>query len=131
MQTCRVAAIYFHEDDLMKNATLLMLPLAISASLLLGACDRDKPADPAPVAAESAPMPAEAAPAAPVADPMPMDNKSFADMDKNADGGISHDELADSEMLDQHFETADTDKDGKLSSAEVDKHRADMGMPVN
>lgn len=123
----------------MKNATLLMLPLAISASLLLGACDRNKPADPAPMAAEPAPMPAEPAPAAPVADPMPMDHSmpmdskmSFADMDKNADGGITHDELADSEMLHQHFETADTDKDGKLSSAEVDKHRADMAaMPAN
>lgn len=121
---------------MMKNATLLMLPLAMSASLLLGACDRNKPADPASMAAEPAPMPAEPAP---VADPMPMDPRmpmdskmSFADMDKNADGGITHDELADSEMLHQHFETADTDKDGKLSSAEVDKHRADMAaMPVN
>lgn len=64
---------------------------------------------------------------APVPAPVPMDSgMSFADMDKNKDGGVSKDELAETEMLHQHFSTADKDGDGKLSQAEVDGHRADM-----
>ena len=47
-------------------------------------------------------------------------------MDKNKDGGITKDELADTEMLSQHFATADKDGDGKLSKSEVDAHRAEM-----
>ena len=66
-------------------------------------------------------MPEPAAPAAAVDSGMPFDA-----MDKNADGGIVLDELAPTEMLHQHFIQADTDQDGKLSPAEVDKHRADM-----
>jgi len=55
---------------------------------------------------------------------------SFDDMDKNHDGGMVRDEMADTEMLHQHFDQADGDHDGKLSKAEVDKHRADMAaMP--
>ena len=60
------------------------------------------------------------------------DNLSFADMDKNSDGGIAHNELATGTMLDMHFSTADADSDGKLSEAEVAKHRADMAAaPAN
>ena len=51
---------------------------------------------------------------------------SFADMDKNKDGGVSKDELADTEMLHQHFAEADKDGNGSLSQAEVDGHRAAM-----
>lgn len=122
----------------MKKNNLLMLAVALSTSMLLGACNRDRddtaatpadtttPAEPAPVATEPAPMPAEPAPIpAPAATPTDS-GMSFADMDKNKDGSLTHDEMADTEMLHQHFSEADTNGDGKLSPAEVDKHRADM-----
>ena len=115
----------------MKNNNLLILAVALSTTMLLGACNRDRdetppPADAAAMPAEPAPMPAEPAPM-----PAAMDSgMSFADMDANKDGGIALDELADTEMLHQHFTEADTNSDGKLSQAEVDKHRADMAaMP--
>lgn len=83
-----------------------------------------------------APDPAMAPEPAPMGDammgdgmtaPIPGDSgMSFADMDKDKDGGIVHQELADTEMLHKHFDDADTDKDGKLSAAEVDAHRAAM-----
>ena len=118
----------------MKKNNLLILAVALSTTMFMGACNRDAgapppaadtttPAEPAPMPAEPAPMPAEPAPAPATATDSGM---SFADMDKNKDGGIALDELADTEMLYQHFSVADTDGDGKLSQAEVDKHRADM-----
>ncbi len=116
----------------MKTNHLLLLPLAMSIALLATACNRDaSPATPAaetPVAAEPAPAPAEPAPApAPVATPPATDDgKAFADLDKNSDGGVAMDELAATDMLHQHFTVADSDGDGKLTQAEVDKHRADM-----
>jgi hypothetical protein len=128
----------------MKAQNKLFLALALSSALLMTACKRDKDADDTaatasadttmPSAATSA-MPAEStvapAPATSVAPAAsattPVDSGlSFAAMDKNGDGGISKDELADTEMLYQHFSAADTDGDGKLSSAEVDAHRAEM-----
>ncbi|MCY7355146.1 MAG: hypothetical protein LH470_08755 [Lysobacter sp.] len=122
----------------MKTNHLLLLSLAMSTALFATACNRDATpaatdtaATPAPM--EPAPMPAEPAPAPMPAPAMAMDSgMSFAEMDKNSDGNIIHDEMADSEMLHQHFSVADTDGDGKLSSAEVDKHRADMAAaPAN
>ena len=124
----------------MKKNNLLMLAVALSTTMVLGACNRDAgtpppaadtttPAADTTMPAEPAPMPAETAPAEPAPAPAaaPVDSgMSFADMDKNKDGGISLDELANTEMLYQHFSVADTDGDGKLSQAEVDKHRADM-----
>ena len=119
----------------MKKNNLLILAVALSTTMLLGACNRGSdqtpppaadtttPAEPAPMPAEPAPMPAEPAPAPASATDSGM---SFADMDANKDGGITLDELADTEMLHQHFSEADTNSDGKLSQAEVDKHRADM-----
>jgi hypothetical protein len=119
----------------MNRNNLLMLAVALSTTMLLGACNRERngtpppaadtttPAEPAPMPAEPAPAPAEPAPAPAAATDSGM---SFADMDKNKDGGITLDELADTEMLHQHFSEADTNGDGKLSQAEVDKHRADM-----
>lgn len=53
---------------------------------------------------------------------------SFTDLDKNMDSGITRDELATSEMLYQHFNEADTSRDGKLSVAELERHRMDMAM---
>lgn len=116
----------------MKPNNLLMLALAFSATLFVSGCDRDR--DAAPAASTDAPAPVEPAPAEPAPAPAPEptpppmadSGMTFTAMDKNADGGITHDELADSEMLHQHFTQADTDGDGKLSQAEVDKHRADM-----
>lgn len=118
----------------MKPNNVLILAFALSTALFVTACDRDKApapsadatATPAPdVAPAPAPMPADTMPAATA--PAMMDSgMSFADMDKNHDGGITADELADTEMLHQHFSEADTDGNGKLSPAEVDKHRADM-----
>jgi len=109
----------------MKTNQLLLLSLAMSATLFATACNRD-PAPPpaeAPVAVEPAPAPMT---------PAPGTEMSFADMDKNADGGISMDELTAGDMLHQTFTATDTDGDGKLSPAEVDKHRADMAaMPAN
>ncbi|MEO6365300.1 MAG: hypothetical protein ABIO38_04520 [Luteimonas sp.] len=117
----------------MKTNHLLLLSLAMSAALLSTACNRD--ATPAvdtttPAATEPAPMPAEPMPAP--ATPAMGNEMSFADMDKNSDGGIAMDELMAGDMLHTHFTTADSDGDGKLSSAEVDKHRADMAAaPAN
>lgn len=118
----------------MKQTNLLLLTLAVSSALFVTGCNRDQDATPAvePAATmepaptvEPAPMPEPAAPA-----PAMDSGMSFADMDKNKDGGVAPDELAATEMLHQHFEQADTDRDGKLSQAEVDKHRADMAaMP--
>lgn len=114
----------------MKTNQLLLLSLAMSATLFATACNRDAAPPPAeaPVAVEPAPLPAEPAPMTPA----PGTEMSFADMDKNADGGISMDELMAGDMLHQTFTATDTDGDGKLSPAEVDKHRADMAaMPAN
>ena len=116
----------------MKTNNLLMLAMAVSATLFVSGCDRDR--DAAPAASTDVPAPVEPAPVdpapapvpAPTPPPMADSGMTFAEMDKNADGGITPDELADSEMLHQHFTTAETDGDGKLSQAEVDKHRADM-----
>lgn len=54
------------------------------------------------------------------------DDKSFTEMDANSDGSVTQDELSPDDMLHQHFSVADADGDGKLSEAEVTKHRADM-----
>lgn len=114
----------------MKTHHLLPLALALSTVLFSTACNREadvapavEPAiEPTPAPVETAPEPAMPEPAA-----APVDSgMAFADMDKNSDGGITPDELATTEMLHQHFSVADTDGDGKLSSSEVDAHRASM-----
>ncbi|MEO5630229.1 MAG: hypothetical protein ABIQ62_10755 [Thermomonas sp.] len=131
----------------MINKHTIMLAMLLPGLAVLGGCndrDGDDAANPAATSAEAdamttAPMPAEPMPAETMpADPMPADNMaghdmaamgnemSFADMDKNHDGGVTHDEMMDTEMLHQHFSVADADGDGKLSEAEVIKHRADM-----
>ena len=52
--------------------------------------------------------------------------KSFASLDKNSDGYLTHKELPSADMLDQHFAEADANHDGKLSKIEVEQHRAKM-----
>jgi hypothetical protein len=54
------------------------------------------------------------------------DNRSFAEMDANRDGKLTHDELTEADMLERHFDEADADHDGSLSAAEVDAHRRAM-----
>jgi len=129
----------------MKAQTRLILAVALSSALFASGCKRDNDSDeaataaapatvsapaestlPPPAATTAAPAPASTA-AAPSASTTPVDSGlAFAAMDKNGDGGISKDELSDTEMLYQHFSAADTDGNGKLSSAEVDAHRAEM-----
>ncbi|MEO6155878.1 MAG: hypothetical protein ABIP16_09160 [Thermomonas sp.] len=58
---------------------------------------------------------------------MITDGRSIFQMDKNGDGGVSHDELWNNEMLYRHFDEADRDRDGKLSASEIDAHRTAMG----
>ena len=116
----------------MKTNNPLLLVLAMATVLSLAACNRDATpetdtaatppvTEPAPAPAPE-PIPAPTEPAAEAID----SGMSFAQMDKNSDGGVTQDELAETEMLHEHFSMADTDKDGKLSEAEVEQHRADM-----
>ena len=106
----------------MKRNHPLLLVLAIATALSLAACARDDTPD---VDRSATPATEPMAPAA--TPPTPMDSgMSFADMDKDGDGGIRREELAESEMLYQHFAVADTDGNGQLSEAEVEQHRADM-----
>ena len=110
---------------------LSLLALALSTTLFAAGCNRDRNADATPAAdADMAGEPAMAPEPAPMGDAMPApmsdSGMSFSDMDKNKDGGIVHQELADTEMLHMHFSDADTDGDGKLSSSEVDAYRANM-----
>lgn len=114
----------------MKKKTLPILFVALATAALSVACQKTE----GPVATEPTPTPAPETPP-PATEPMPStpapaapvdSGMSFEDMDKNKDGGITKDELADTEMLNQHFATADKDGDGKLTKSEVDAHRAEM-----
>lgn len=120
----------------MKQKTLPILIVALATAMLTVGCKKteEAPATTPPAATEPAPAPAPETPP-PATEPMPSSpapatatdsGMSFDDMDKNKDGGITKDELADTEMLSQHFATADKDGDGKLSKSEVDAHRAEM-----
>jgi Ca2+-binding EF-hand superfamily protein len=59
--------------------------------------------------------------------PHPTPTEAFAQMDDNADGYLTLTELSASDMLHQHFNVADADKDGRLTPTEVDAHVAAMG----
>ncbi len=136
-----------------KHAVLLAV-LIPGLAVLAGCKGKDADDNVAPVAVTT-PAPADAMPAEPTpAQPMPADatpatempaegmhtdgnmpnqdmaakgaEMSFADMDKNHDGSVTADELKDTDMLHQHFSVADSNGDGKLSEAEITKHRADM-----
>ena len=130
----------------MKAQTRLILAVALSSALFASGCKRDNDSDeaataaapatvaapaestmPPPATTTAAPAPASTAAAPAASTTAPVDSGlAFAAMDKNGDGGVSKDELSDTEMLYQHFSAADTDGNGKLSSAEVDTHRAEM-----
>lgn len=116
----------------MKSQTLLPLALALSVAMFATACDRETgDLTPEPAVAP-APEPMEPTPTPPVSETatVPVDSGlTFDEMDENADGGITRDELADTEMLHRHFSVADSDGDGTLSSAEVDAHREAMAAP--
>lgn len=111
--------------------TLPILIVVLATTVLAVACKETE----SPVATEPTPMPAPETQPPPATEPMPStpapaaatdSGMSFEDMDTNKDGGITKDELADTEMLSQHFATADKDSDGKLTKSEVDAHRAEM-----
>ena len=111
-----------------------LFALLVPGLAMLAACNRTPEADDAtttPAAgamSDADTMPADTMPADSMGTMSGMagDEMSFAAMDKNQDGGVSMDELTAADMLHQHFSVADTDADGKLSDAEVSKHRADM-----
>lgn len=120
----------------MKRKVLPILSVLLATAVFAGACKKteETPVATPPAATEPAPAPAPETPP-PATEPMPStpapaeatdSGMSFDDMDKNKDGGVTKDELADTEMLSQHFATADKDGDGKLSKSEVDAHRAEM-----
>lgn len=118
----------------MLNTHALLLAVLIPGFAGLAACSRndaDDVAAPVTTAAPADGMPAQPLPGDP--NPSMSSNElSFAQMDKNADGGVTHDEMADTDMLHQHFSVADADGDNKLSEAEIAKHRADMAtLPAN
>jgi hypothetical protein len=127
------------KESAMKQKTLPILVVLLATAVLAVACKKTEETTITPPAAtEPAPAPAPEAPP-PATEPMPAatppaeavdSGMSFDEMDKNKDGGITKDELADAEMLSQHFATADKDGDGKLSKSEVEGHRAEMaGKP--
>lgn len=120
----------------MKRKVLPILSVLLATAVFAVACKKteETPVATPPAATEPAPAPAPETPP-PATEPMPStpapaeatdSGMSFDDMDKNKDGGVTKDELADTEMLSQHFSTADKDGDGKLSKTEVDAHRAEM-----
>jgi hypothetical protein len=108
----------------------LLSALLLPGMLALAACDRGEPVNndayqaPASEADAEAPPPMDATPAAD--DAMMGDEMSFAELDANADGSVSMDELSPTDMLHQHFSVADADGNGMLSEAEIQQHRADM-----
>lgn len=132
----------------------LILPLAIAVVLATAACNReaadaDMPADTAATdtaATDPASAPADAMPPTDSTATPPTDagtppttppetdgaavaapsTATVAAMDKNADGGLSMDELPEGDMLREHFATADADSNGTLSQAEIDEHNSDM-----
>jgi hypothetical protein len=123
----------------MLSKQTLLLALLVPALALVSACKRNDTSDTAPAtAADTGTPPPAAMPAAePAPTPAPADSMGsdtatvaaetpFADLDKNHDGSLTKDELPPGEMLGEHFSAADTNGDGKLSEAEVAKHRADM-----
>ncbi|MEJ7746260.1 MAG: hypothetical protein WKF61_05825 [Luteimonas sp.] len=124
------------------NTVYGLLPGLVLSALLLGACDRDRPATGAdapgvnaePVGSsatrsdEQAPVPRPRPRMQATVPAKPDSGLSFTDLDKNMDSGISREELPITQMLHQHFNEADTSGDGRLSYAEVERHRLDMGM---
>jgi hypothetical protein len=126
----------------LKHAT--MLALLVPAMALVSACNRDTtaddmatpPADTAPVDTTTAPpADATATPPADTTTPAPATDATagltFEQMDKNADGGITPDELAPTDMLYEHFAAADADGNNQLSADVIVKHAAAMAAPAS
>ena len=119
----------------MKSHNPLFRAVALSAALVIVGCGPDRP----PGGDGMRTVQAEASSTnEPTAEPYPAPRQqpgapvvrdsgmSFTDMDKNMDSGITRDELAETEMLRKHFNEADTNGDGQLSVAEVERYRSDM-----
>ncbi len=122
----------------MINKHAVLLAVLIPGLAVLAGCnsrDADDVVAPVTTTTPAEPMPADSMPAAtmPDQDMAAMGNEmSFANMDKNNDGGVTHDEMSDADMLHQQFSVADANGDNTLSEAEIMKHRADMAAaPAN
>jgi hypothetical protein len=118
----------------MKPNHLPLLSLALVIATSLAACAGTPESDTDAAAAGAQPTSVsgmEAAASATASPAQPIDSgQSLAEMDKNKDGSLTQDELAENEMLRQHFTQADKDGNGSLSQAEVDAHRTEMaGKP--
>lgn len=124
----------------MKPLIPRLLAIGLSA-LLVSACGRDEEStnSPRPESADVGETPAVGVPtvaepfsearSAPASAPVKRDSGlSFTDLDKNMDSDVTRDELPMTEMLHQHFDQADTSQDGKLSYAEIERHRMDMTL---
>ena len=126
----------------MKLIPIILPALLAPALVVLPGCNRSAPADDmAAPAADTTPAPANAPATDPYATtPAPAADANaatgdgndasagltFEQMDKNSDGGITPDELSTTEMLYEHFSTADADGNGQLSADEIVTHRANM-----
>lgn len=102
----------------MKHQALL-LGCAITALLGAGGCHRNDD--------DSSRTGTAATTTVPVATPASdgtAGTVTFDQMDKNHDGSLTPDELADSDPLKQHFTDVDTNGDGKLAADEVGNYRA-------
>jgi hypothetical protein len=109
-------------ERLMRFNKTIALACAISAAVAISGCHRDE-ADETDHATATIPAPAPA-PASTISSATPS-TQPFDQMDKNHDGGITSDELDDSNPLKQHFPEADTNGDGKLSPDEVTKYNGE------
>lgn len=122
----------------MKIKTTVLFALLMPGVAMLAACNPTPDADDAAMApsadATNDPPAVDTMPADPMP-PMPDmtgDERTFAQMDANQDGGITQDELSPGDMLHEHFSVADANGDGMLSEDEVAQHRADMAAaPAN
>ncbi len=111
------------------NERLFIAAMSLAIATVLGACDRDRPAnttDITPVT-ESAPpaptpTPEPAAPAASTHDKMGM-------MDKNSDGMVSAEEHDTGASL--MFTTLDADNNGSVTAAEMEAGKSAMGHDMD
>ena len=117
----------------MEKKHALMLTMLITGLAMLAGCNKRDETDAIGPDVTSTPALAEGASAAPMpVATMPSpdskigDGASFAEMDKNHDGGVTKDELMDTDTLYQQFSAVDTDHDGKLSQTEIIWHAAEM-----
>jgi len=110
----------FKENALKRITWAALAALTLIAPLAAQAQPATEPA-PAPQATPApaaAPAPAPA-PVAPGEKSQRVPHDKFAQVDTNHDGAISRDEAAAAPQLASHFDEADTDRDGRVTPAEL------------